>query len=103
MLQELTLDAFVPHIGGRFRIFLSADRAIEAELVEARALSEQTGPQESPARKRVPFSLVFRTPGSDYAPQQIYRVEHDTLGSYDIFLVPIGPDGTGMRYEAIFT
>jgi len=25
------------------------------------------------------------------------------MGDLDLFLVPIGPDGEGMRYEAIFT
>jgi len=28
---------------------------------------------------------------------------HDELGAYEIFLVPVGPDGKGMVYEAIFT
>jgi hypothetical protein len=35
-------------------------------------------------------------------PQQIRRVEHPSLGSMEIFLVPIGPDASGMQYEAVF-
>jgi hypothetical protein len=35
-------------------------------------------------------------------PQATYPVEHDELGRMEIFLVPIGPDGSGMRYEAVF-
>ena len=30
-------------------------------------------------------------------------VEHDEMGSCEIFLVPVGPDSVGMVYEAIFT
>jgi hypothetical protein len=30
-------------------------------------------------------------------------VRHAQLGAMEIFLVPIGPDEGGMRYEAIFT
>ena len=36
-------------------------------------------------------------------PQSIYEVVHDEMGVYEIFLVPVGPDGKGMVYEAIFT
>ena len=33
----------------------------------------------------------------------MYRVEHEDIGSFEIFLVPIGPDEKGMKYEAVFT
>jgi hypothetical protein len=36
-------------------------------------------------------------------PQRIYRIEHATLGAFDLFLVPIGPDAQGLRYQAVFT
>jgi hypothetical protein len=52
---------------------------------------------------RSPFSLVFRGGPSPPLPQRIYRVEHEALGALDIFLVPIGPDEVGQRYEAVFT
>ena len=37
------------------------------------------------------FTLSFRTPQLDALPQRIYEVAHDELGTYEIFLVPIGP------------
>jgi hypothetical protein len=52
---------------------------------------------------REQFSLVFREPSGVVLPQMIYRVEHDELGAFELFLVPIGPDAEGMRYEAVFT
>jgi hypothetical protein len=64
------------------RIRPRADREIEAELIEARALGG--GPVRADggaSRRRVPFSLSVRT----------------TL------TVPLGPDGKGMVYQAIFT
>ena len=36
-------------------------------------------------------------------PQATYRVESHVLEPFDCFLVPIGPDAGGMRYEAVFT
>ena len=48
------------------------------------------------------FSLLFRGPLAPALPQCIHRLKHDTLGSVEIFLVPLGPDGQGMQYEAVF-
>ena len=66
-------------------------QATETELVEA-AATGQPGPG------RTPFSLVFRAPAGSLYPQAIYAVEHDELGSFEIFLVPIAED----LYEAVF-
>jgi hypothetical protein len=35
-------------------------------------------------------------------PQHIYALEHTSLGKLELFLVPIGPDERGMRYQAVF-
>ena len=51
----------------------------------------------------MPFSLLFRSTAKSYAPQGTYRVTHEQLGALDIFIVPLGPDQHGMRYEVIFT
>jgi len=48
------------------------------------------------------FSLLFRGPISPFFPQAIYRLHHEKLGTMDLFLVPMGPDRDGMRYEAVF-
>ena len=48
------------------------------------------------------FSLLFRS-HSDTPPEQgIYRMEHESLGSMDIFLVPVKKDETGLYFEAVF-
>jgi hypothetical protein len=96
-LENVTVDVFQPRVGERFRIRAQPGGELDAELIEARALGKAaTG-------RRVPFTLSFRTPQLGALPQRIYEVAHDEIGSYDIFLVPIGPDGKGMVYEAIFT
>jgi hypothetical protein len=46
---------------------------------------------------------MFRGPTGPILPQRIYRLRHPVMGELDLFLVPIGPDGEGMRYEAVFT
>lgn len=53
--------------------------------------------------KREPFSLLFRAATRELQlPQQIHPLEHPQLGRLELFMVPLGPDATGMRYEAIF-
>jgi hypothetical protein len=97
MLATLTLDTFATRIGERFQISAGEGHAIAANLIEAAPLGA------SARGGRQPFSLVFLGPLSPVWAQRIYRVEHDALGSGDLFLVPIGPRDGGMQYQAIFT
>ena len=55
------------------------------------------------AGARVPFALLFHGPAAPILPQAMYRFEHPALPPLDIFIVPIGPEGDAMRYEAIFS
>jgi hypothetical protein len=103
-LETLTVDAFQPRVGDTFRIRHRPEHEVEAELIEARPLGG--GPSRAPSetsQRRTPFSLSFRTSLTAPLPQSIYQVVHDEMGAYEIFLVPVGPDGKGMVYEAIFT
>jgi hypothetical protein len=100
-LDELTLEDFSPAVGDTFRMRGSeAGQAeeVELELAEATSLGSRAG---QPGRPET-FSLLFRGPAELRAPQGIYRLEHERLGAMDVFLVPLGPDETGTRYEAVF-
>jgi hypothetical protein len=72
------------------------NQSLDVQLAEVRALGTGTG-------KRTPFSLILRSNGTAYAPQGTYRLEHEQLGALYLFIVPLGPDQHGMRYEVIFT
>ena len=95
----LTVSDFQPHVGSGFR--LDADDVLEVELVEVDDVGGRSG--VPPERPRAPFSVVFLGPRDPVLPQRIYRLEHDELGTLDLFLVPIGRDDAGVRYEAVFT
>jgi hypothetical protein len=97
MLETFTIDTFSGRLGQTFTVRLGDHGAFETQLVAATSL----GPP--PPEGRGPFSLVFRGPSDVLVPQRIYRVEHAELGAFELFLVPIGPDREGMRYEAVFT
>jgi hypothetical protein len=48
------------------------------------------------------FSLVFSGPSDRLLTQQTYKFEHDRLGCFDLFIVPIGRTSAGCEYEAVF-
>src|SRR5262245_39838088 len=101
MLDKLTHGAFEPLVGKLFRLHVSAESRVEVELVEAKRLPVHARPGAQ-LPKREPFSLIFRGPREYMLPQRIYRIEQAELAGVEIFLVPVGPDETGQRYEAIF-
>jgi hypothetical protein len=103
-LAEVGLAHFVGRVGERFAAMPPGDGGGRTgqtfELAEAAPLAAETTP---PGAFRAPFRLIFRGPREAYFPQGILALEHAELGRLEIFLVPIGPDELGMRYEAIFT
>ncbi len=98
MLDKLTSQDFSTYLNQPFRIQVESGEPLEATLIEVTELGADD--QDTPRRA---FSIIFRTAKEIVLPQRIYRVEHAALGALDMFLVPVGPDSEGMRYEAVFT
>lgn len=99
MLESFTAATFTPHLGEPFRLQATAQESFTLLLGEVTPL----GPvPAADGPRRAPFSLLFHGPSSPVLPQRTYALEHDTLGAFDLFLVPLGPDRAGMRYEAVF-
>jgi hypothetical protein len=100
MREQFTVTSFNECLGTRFRLHYGSASPLEAELIEVAPLPSRPAPKG--VDRREPFSLVFRAAGTSHLPQKIYQVEHEKLGTFDLFLVPIGPDQEGMTYQAIF-
>jgi hypothetical protein len=90
-----TVETFAPHVGSDFRAVVSGGEGVMLRLEEAK-----TGPS---APKVLQFSLFFQGPPSPTLSQGLYHLEHDVLGSMDIFLVPIAQDQGAMTYQAVFS
>ena len=95
---ELSLALFEPLLGQTFQIS-DGDNTLAATLIEATTLREAQGA----GRLSRQFSLVWRGPADARIEQRIYTVSHPALPPLDLFLVCLGPDAQGMRYEAVFT
>ena len=94
MLENMKLEDFSPHLNSKFLIKLEPEGTVEVELVEAQDLGS-TPRQEQ-------FSVVFRGPQDQQLQQAIYRFEHQEMGTFEIFIVPIKRSQDGFLYEAIF-
>jgi hypothetical protein len=105
MLETFTAQTFSSNIGDTFQLLLDGMEPIEMKLISVEEINPPaaaSGKAEPLGRK--PFSLLFRhAQRHQYLPQRIYHLEHQQFGAMDIFLVPLGPDAEGMRYEAVFT
>jgi len=95
MLEQADLAS---HLGTGFRLRRADGGVLELVLMEA---SPHPHLPHSPGRRRG-FSLVFRSASPGHLPQGVYRLDHDVIGSLELFLVPIGPREGGMCYEAVF-
>jgi hypothetical protein len=102
MIDKVSTSTFSPYLNERFRMCLGSAQFVELDLAEISEASPAVAKAATAHGRRAPFSLFFRGPMQPIMPQRIYTLEHPELGRFEIFLVPIGPDGTGMRYEAVF-
>lgn len=93
MLQLPDYAAFAEQVGASFALATPAG-TFTLTLVSADRHPAPPGYES--------FTLLFRGPASPYLPQAIYSLQHDALGSIEIFLVPISQDSQGLSYEAVF-
>jgi hypothetical protein len=104
VLETFTRESFASRLNEHFRLELDAARILDLELVELTSLGAQSAAPPRPGvAPRAPFSVVFRGPRDPVLPQRIYRLQHAEIGTFELFLVPIGRDASGTRYEAVFT
>ena len=94
MSEHLTRDAFAEQLNTKFYIHFTPENAVEAELTEVSELKARP-PQES-------FSIIFLAPIEIPFEQKIYKIEHSGLGTFELFLVPIGKNEKGINYESVF-
>ena len=103
MLDRLTLDSFTPLISQPFRLVLPDGTTLDAELESAREVPASGWQPAGSEQSRKPFSLVFLGRSQVVLPQSIYRLQNETLGELEIFIVPIGRKPEGIIYEAVFS
>lgn len=94
MIDDLTKEMFAENLNTKFRIPVEAADPVEIELIELKVGVETPTHQQ--------FTLLFLGPQNIFLPQQIYHVEHDKFGDFELFLVPVAQKPEGFQYEAVF-
>jgi len=97
LMENLSIESFQPLVGGAFQLQTESSN-LGLVLAECSPL-KVSGPNV----KRKPFRLIFNGALQPILPQRIYRLANAELGTLDMFIVPIGPQGDHMQYEAVFT
>jgi len=96
MSAPLTEAEFSKHVNTKFRV--ASEPPIELELVEVKGYLSKAHEQTGMER----FSAFFNGPREPFLRQRVYELEHDQMGAFELFLVPIAEDKNGFRYEAVF-
>ena len=96
MHDTLTMEIFSPLVNEEFNVYIG-DTALSARLLEVTPLRASRDDPDHQA-----WSLVFQFPPQQLFDQGTYEFEHADTGRMAVFVVPIGQDENGVRYQAIF-
>ena len=94
MVENLTAALLFEQLNTKFRLHLPSTDIIELELINVEDFG-QSGKQER-------FSILFKGPLDPALWQGMFKLDHDQLGTLDLFIVAVGREEDGMRYEAVF-
>ena len=94
MGDSLTHENFAAQLNKNFRVQIDEANAVDLVLAEVSEL-------KSSARQEQ-FSIVFHGPLETFLGQGLRQFEHDEMGRFTLFLVPIGKDDNRYSYEAVF-
>ena len=103
MLDQLSSNDFMKHLNSVFSLTCDSGEYVKVKLIEVSELhiNDNNDINRNDKRRR-PFSIVFSGPPHPVLPQGIHTLGHSEMQSLNLFVVPIGMDSTGMRYEAVF-
>ena len=95
MDDSLTQEAFAENVNTKFQVSADDANRVELELAEVSELKQHKGHDQ--------FAIVFRGPLNLFMGQGMRSFDHEKLGQFELFIVPIRQDGEGFYYEAVFS
>ena len=93
-IAQLSAASFEPLVNQPFSVELEGAGPMTLVEVESKPHPGNAG--------RASFSLLFSGDDAGILPQQVYRLHHDSLGTVEIFLVPVQRQDGKTLYEAVF-
>ena len=98
MSEWQTEAEFTKNLNTIFRVQMDGAKPVDLRLVAV--TPRPSDPNEAAGMER--FSALFSGPLDLFLPQQIYRMAHEDMGEFEIFLVPIAKEKDGFKYEAVY-
>ena len=105
-LEDMSCETFAGQLDTTFWIHAAPGRSIQVKLVEVKRRQDrplkpgQRPPGDAGNEK---FSLFFSGFRSELLPQDTYAFEHEALGRFDLFIVPVGTRSPcKITYEMVF-
>jgi hypothetical protein len=94
MLEKINPTMLAEYVGASFEVVDDPARTFTLTLsgVVEHVKTEQ---EET-------FSLFFHGPPDPFMPQAIHKLKNERMGEVSLFLVPVGQDREGFRYESVF-
>jgi hypothetical protein len=93
----LNMQSFSRCLGTNFFVKDSNSKATALKLIEV-----HNWQHNSDSKGKECFSLIFRATDTTRLFQNTYAVEHNSLGSFQLFVVPIRRNHNARYYEAVF-
>jgi hypothetical protein len=94
MEAALTQEEFSQHAGTKFQVQVNENTSVELELTSVSELKLYPQQEE--------FALEFRGPLDMFLGQGICIFNHEQMGQFELFIVPIRQNNQGFYYEAVF-
>lgn len=103
-LDGITAEAFAEQLNTRFVVRSNGDGDVALLLAAVEPCTSGAATSVSAAAEsQERFSLFFAGADSRPLSQNTYAFEHERLGRFEMFIVPVGRPASGCRaYEAVF-
>jgi hypothetical protein len=95
LLGRLTSESFSKNLNTSFEIQVSALNTQELELIEVSKKKVHRGTES--------FDVLFRGIKENQFTQGTYLINHARMGSFPVFVVPVGNGKNGVFYQAVFS
>ena len=100
--ERLTEENFSRYLYSRFRIYTSPLTAINLELINVKRWDPTSTEHASKAANLDSFSVMFRGPRKTALESRTYRITHDQMGTFDLFISPVNDRKKERVYQAVF-
>jgi hypothetical protein len=100
--DRLTEESFSRHLYSKFLIYTTPLTGIYLELIDVKRWEPDSTKIASKAAKLDSFSILFRGPRKTALESRTYRITHDQMGSFDLFISPVNDRKKERLYQAVF-